>query len=748
MKKIFLILFLLPFLCKAQFPVQQSMGSGKTQVYSKGAFGADSGFVHRENFADTSAANRGFLKNIAGAVIRTGDTLWMRNSLATGWIKQVGGLATNLFNSDGQINAATRNIYTTNSTIREKDSAGNSYFKRTWNSEGALKFDSYAWSTSGNKDGEVIWEPGRFWTSVNSYDNDRGITFEVNDSVASFTPFDGGSQIFRIALDKLRVDSLGGFAGNDRMLGVDPQGNFVRLDSLKIDNTHPFVIDGTAFGTHWGDFSFGYDGGGSLKYNGINPYTSQKNELALSPFSSFNKISFNAADSAYIKIESTVDSGYAQHSIKAYKQGGTYKEFIVGVGGIDFKNLSTDNTATQVLGKDASGHSAWVDVSSLGGGGSTISLAAIGSTPNANGATLTSGVLNLQPASGSFGGVVTTGTQTFAGAKTFSSFPTISAATSGRVPYFTTSGLLTDNANFGYDGTTLTLLGTGSSGTVLNIQQVAGGGSGTDAALVFTHAVTSLKFGFWLDNGGANLNVGTTIGGVPIWKMFRSGNMVVNGTNDNGYKTAIYGTGTAGGLLVEKDAEFGQLIKIKEQAAPSTPASTFGYLYLKTDGILYWKDDGGVEHSAGGSSGHYAPLASFYTDVSNSSSTETDLYSHTLAANKLVTNGDKIIAEFFGTFNSPTSAVLKFYFAGAVESFTSIPNNQRWKIHAVVVKTGTTTGRLFVELLGDFDNVVDQIADDVTGVSWTSTNLMKITGQDTSSAKITAKLASVDVVNY
>lgn len=50
-----------------------------------------------------------------------------------------------------------------------------------------------------------------------------------------------------------------------------------------------------------------------------------------------------------------------------------------------------------------------------------VSLAPIGSTPNANGASVASGVLNLQPANGSFGGVVTTGSQPFVGVKTFSS---------------------------------------------------------------------------------------------------------------------------------------------------------------------------------------------------------------------------------------------------------------------------------------------------------------------------------------
>ena len=62
---------------------------------------------------------------------------------------------------------------------------------------------------------------------------------------------------------------------------------------------------------------------------------------------------------------------------------------------------------------------------------STISMGAIGSTANANGGSIASGVLTLQPASASFGGVVTTGTQSFAGAKTFNSNLTVSGATLG-----------------------------------------------------------------------------------------------------------------------------------------------------------------------------------------------------------------------------------------------------------------------------------------------------------------------------
>ena len=52
-------------------------------------------------------------------------------------------------------------------------------------------------------------------------------------------------------------------------------------------------------------------------------------------------------------------------------------------------------------------------------GGGVTTLSAIGSSANANGATITGTTLNLEPASASFGGVVTTGTQTLAGVKTF-----------------------------------------------------------------------------------------------------------------------------------------------------------------------------------------------------------------------------------------------------------------------------------------------------------------------------------------
>lgn len=76
----------------------------------------------------------------------------------------------------------------------------------------------------------------------------------------------------------------------------------------------------------------------------------------------------------------------------------------------------------------------------------SISLSAIGSSPNANAATLTGTVLNLEPASASFGGVLTAGTQTYAGNKTSNGSLTIAAA-SGNVLVVDTDVLVVDATN-------------------------------------------------------------------------------------------------------------------------------------------------------------------------------------------------------------------------------------------------------------------------------------------------------------
>ena len=82
-----------------------------------------------------------------------------------------------------------------------------------------------------------------------------------------------------------------------------------------------------------------------------------------------------------------------------------------------------------------------------------VTLAAIGAAPNANGASLSGQTLTLQPANATNGGIVTTGAQTFAGAKTLTSpvlvTPTLGTPVSGTVTNLTGTASININGTVG-----------------------------------------------------------------------------------------------------------------------------------------------------------------------------------------------------------------------------------------------------------------------------------------------------------
>lgn len=157
----------------------------------------------------------------------------------------------------------------------------------------------------------------------------------------------------------------------------------------------------------------------------------------------------------------------------------------------------------QTLVNNGSGTLSWGDISSL------LSLGPVGSSPNANAATLTAGVLNLQPASGSFPGVITTGTQTIAGTKTFSSSPIISTLTASRVVYTSGSSALQTDNNLIWTGSALYVNTAGSAGSAtLDMRYTAS----TSAAAVQVY-----------NNGSA-----VTSGYGPLFSIVQSGSTNTN----------------------------------------------------------------------------------------------------------------------------------------------------------------------------------------------------------------------------
>jgi hypothetical protein len=110
---------------------------------------------------------------------------------------------------------------------------------------------------------------------------------------------------------------------------------------------------------------------------------------------------------AEVAASNTIQLGNS--NITNVKTSGT-----ITAGSITYPN--TAGTNGYFLKTDGTGIASWADISA----GAT-SVGAISGSSTANGASITSGVLNLAPADATNGGVVTSGTQTFAGAKTFSS---------------------------------------------------------------------------------------------------------------------------------------------------------------------------------------------------------------------------------------------------------------------------------------------------------------------------------------
>lgn len=122
-----------------------------------------------------------------------------------------------------------------------------------------------------------------------------------------------------------------------------------------------------------------------------------------------------------------------------------------------------------------------------------------------------------------------------------------------------------------------------------------------------------------------------------------------------------------------------------------------------------------------------------FTDVNNSGTSETDLYTYTLGANKLINNGASINFEMAGVFNDASATVnLQAYFGGnsiAGAGLLTISGTGAWSIHGTIIRTGTTTARAYTVM--SIDNSTNKIYSTMallTGLDFTTTNIVKVTG--------------------
>jgi hypothetical protein len=126
-------------------------------------------------------------------------------------------------------------------------------------------------------------------------------------------------------------------------------------------------------------------------------------------------------------------------------------------------------------------------------------------------------------------------------------------------------------------------------------------------------------------------------------------------------------------------------------------------------------------------------LESFGTDVNNSGTSETDLYSHTLSANKLTLNGKGVRFRITGTNNDATAtAQIKGYFAGTNifdSGALTISAAGDWVIDMEIQRTSSTAAAATVTFTAANTTVTLPVKyTALTGLDWTTTNIFKVSG--------------------
>jgi hypothetical protein len=120
-------------------------------------------------------------------------------------------------------------------------------------------------------------------------------------------------------------------------------------------------------------------------------------------------------------------------------------------------------------------------------------------------------------------------------------------------------------------------------------------------------------------------------------------------------------------------------------------------------------------------------LKDFYTDASTSGTGETDLYSYTVPANTLANNGDKIeFTIYIDVFSSGTPTT-KLYFAGNAINLNTTESSTTYNFKITIIRTSSNHCRGMIT--GGTSVAYQPIPIDLGSLNWTTTNIIKITGQ-------------------
>lgn len=148
-------------------------------------------------------------------------------------------------------------------------------------------------------------------------------------------------------------------------------------------------------------------------------------------------------------------------------------------------------------------------------------------------------------------------------------------------------------------------------------------------------------------------------------------------------------------------------------------------------------------------------LFNYFADVQSVGTTETDLYTNAVAANTLAANGDKIKADYTATMIMTGGATkdARIYFGGTKIFDTGLLTigvaSVVYQFHVTVIRDGSSSVRCTVETTTPGNPSIQYTT--VTGLTFSSTNVIKITGQSGAGAAtgdVTANMGYVTFVSH
>lgn len=313
--------------------------------------------------------------------------------------------------------------------------------------------------------------------------------------------------------------------------------------------------------------------------------------------------------------------------------------------------------------------------------------------------------------------------------------------TTGRVIYSTTGGKLTDSANLQFDGTNL---GVGISPTeLLHVSK----NQNTTTRILVSNTDTT--------NSASRASLLATVGTINTEMVSISGVGGFVGTTST-HKLFFVSDSTTRAVFLST-GEFGiqqfsptALVHIGAgSASASTAPLKFDNGTLNTTAEDGAKEYNGNHYQTNSSLVRYGQggvLKDFYTDVSNGTTVETDLYSFTTIANTFNTDGDKITAKYVGIHNSNgNTKTFKVYFAGnQIFSISSTTDSQQWEINITIIRVSSTIVRSSCNIISSGGAaLVSELYTEVTGLTLSGTNILKLTGQGGASSDLTAKFGII-----